>query len=222
MIKVLNLYCGIGGNRTHWTNCQVTAVEHNQTIASFYRTRFSGDTVVVGDAHEYLKDNYRRFDFIWSSVPCQSHSRARFWSSRNSDKVKPVFPDMKLYQEILLLQHYFDGDWIVENVVPYYDPLIEPTKKIGRHLFWSNRKLSGSFAGVDLDIKDGTRAEYESALGIELGDHKFNQRTDQILRNCVHPEVGRQVFDFIRGIASQPSQPSLFDMVSGKVVNSSS
>lgn len=208
-MKVLNLYAGLGGNRTHWQGCEVTAVEINDSIASFYSSRFPMDTVVVGDAHQYLVENYRMFDFIWASVPCQSHSRARFWSSRNSECVLPIYPDMKLYQEILFLQKYFDGDWVVENVVPFYQPLIEPTVKIGRHLFWSNRLSNCRIKGVDLDIKNGKRSEYEEALGIRLGNHEFGQRTDQLLRNCVHPDVGLAIFDHFKGFEIE-TQNGLF------------
>jgi hypothetical protein len=36
-LKVLNLYCGIGGNRKLWQNVDVTAVEYNEEIASIYK-----------------------------------------------------------------------------------------------------------------------------------------------------------------------------------------
>ncbi len=204
-MKVLNLYSGIGGNRTHWVDCHVTAVEINSTIAEFYRKRFPDDTVVVGDAHEYLRTEFERFDFIWSSVPCQSHSRARFWNG----KLKPVYPDMKLYEEIVFLKSFFKGDWLVENVTPYYDPLITATRKLGRHLVWSNRQLPMLLDLPELDVEGGKRSDWETSLGIELGDHKFDQRTDQILRNCVHPETGKQLFEYFQGIERE-TQATLF------------
>ena len=198
-MKVLNLYAGLGGNRKFWKDCEVTAVEINQTIASFYASEFPGDELIVGDAHEYLLKHFKDFDFIWSSVTCQTHSRARFWVAKSeSTNVEPVYPDMKLYQEILFLKKYFDGDWIVENVVPFYSPLVHWTRKIGRHCFWSNRNLGGSFNAPELNIHKGTRKEWERSLGIELNGHKFDIRTDQILRNCVHPELGRQLFDYFK------------------------
>ena len=66
-MKVLNLYSGIGGNRKLWENCEVTAVEYNERIASVYQRLYPKDKVIVGDAHEYLRTNYDKFDFIWSS-----------------------------------------------------------------------------------------------------------------------------------------------------------
>ena len=31
-VRVLNLYAGIGGNRKHWKNVEVTAIEYNDFI----------------------------------------------------------------------------------------------------------------------------------------------------------------------------------------------
>ena len=38
MIKVLNLYAGIGGNRKLWKDVEVTAVEINEEIAGVYKS----------------------------------------------------------------------------------------------------------------------------------------------------------------------------------------
>lgn len=130
-MKVLNLYAGIGGNRKLWPDtASVTAVEYSQDIADVYQAQYPADTVEVCDAHEYLLQNHQHFDFVWSSPPCQSHSKM-IRSGRNR---KPRYPDLRLYEEILLLQNDFDGKWVVENVVPYYTPLIAPERR-GRHLF---------------------------------------------------------------------------------------
>lgn len=196
-MKVLNLYCGLGGNRKHWdhvdTNIEVTAVELDESIAKFYADRYPNDMVIVGDAHQYLLDHYQEYGFIWGSTPCPTHSRARFWSSKPNDKVKPVYPDMKLYQEILFLTHYYSGKWVIENVVPYYNPLIRPTAKIGRHLFWSNFEIA-ALTFQDADIKNGNREEWQKLQGLDISGYKFNQRTDKILRNCVNPELGKHIF----------------------------
>lgn len=121
-MKILNLYSGIGGNRKLWGNEQeVDAVEYNSIIAKIYEDHFPNDNVFIEDAHEYLLDYYENYDFIWSSPPCPSHSKLRYMN-----KVK-MYPDMALYQEILFLKHFFKGKWVVENVIPYYEPLIKPT-----------------------------------------------------------------------------------------------
>ena len=123
-MKILNLYACLGGNRYKWNevkdDIEVTAVELDFELARLYQERFPNDKVIIADAHEYLLKHYKEYDFIWSSPPCPSHSRARFWNS----KAERVYPDLKLYEEIILLQTHFKGKYCVENVVPYYEPLI--------------------------------------------------------------------------------------------------
>ena len=71
-MKILNLYAGVGGNRKLWEDGhEITAVEHNSEIAEVYQDLYPSDKVVVADAHQYLLENYKDFDFIWSSPPCQ-------------------------------------------------------------------------------------------------------------------------------------------------------
>ena len=133
-MNILNLYAGIGGNRKRWQGHDVVAVEYNPAIAKVYKQQYPDDKVIIGDAHKVLLEEYQNFDFIWSSPPCQSHSRM----IRSGKNRSPRYPDLKLYEEILHLQHNFKGFWVVENVVPYYKPLVEPNNKVGRHLFWGN------------------------------------------------------------------------------------
>jgi len=133
-MKILNLYACLGGNRYKWndvkSDIKVTAVELDTELAKLYQERFPNDKVIVSDAHQYLLDHYKEFDFIWSSPPCPTHSRARYWKSSNYDTTTDaVYPDMKLYQEIIFLEHYFKGKYVVENVIPYYEPLI-PAKNV--------------------------------------------------------------------------------------------
>lgn len=136
-LRVLNLYAGIGGNRKLWDNVEVTAVENNPKIAAVYQDLYPNDTVIVGDAHQYLLDHYAEFDFIWSSPPCPTHSRARYGLGFHGHGFAAVYPDMRLYQEIILLKHHFKGQYCIENVQAYYKPLIEPLS-IGRHWYWVN------------------------------------------------------------------------------------
>src|SRR3990167_1492236 len=133
-MKLLNLYAGIGGNRKLWKvtiEDDVTAVEIDTDLAAVYKSLFPKDTVVVGDAHEYLLQHYTEYDFIWSSPPCPTHSKINF---SFKGRFNPKYPDMRLYQEIILLRHWFRGKWVVENVVSYYEPLIRPQRS-GRHYF---------------------------------------------------------------------------------------
>ena len=144
-MKVLNLYAGIGGNRKLWgDDIEVTAIEFNENIAKIYNELFPNDIVIVTDAHKYLEEHYKEYDFIWSSPPCPSHSCIRKIGcnpkKNGLPSHKPIYPDMKLYEEIIFLQGYVHDEktkWVIENVMPYYEPLIE-AKKLDRHLFWSN------------------------------------------------------------------------------------
>ena len=207
-MKILNLYAGIGGNRKLWGEHEITSVEYREDIANVYRHYFPNDELIIDDAHKYLLDHYKEFDFIWSSPPCQTHSRARLWGFRNSDKVEQKYPDMKLYQEILFLKHYFDGLWVVENVKPFYDPLIPPTAKLGRHLFWSNFYIPQTKI-KEADINRGNRDEWSKLHGFDLSDFKINSRKDQIYRNCVHPETGLHILNSAIGI-EEVKQLTLF------------
>ncbi len=192
-MKVLNLYSGLGGNRKLWEGVEVTAVELDPTVAKFYQDHFPDDIVIVGDAHQYLLDNHQAFDFIWSSVPCPTHSRARFWASKGG-RYDAVYPDMQLYQEVIFLDHFYEGKWVVENVNPYYKPLIQPTAKIGRHLFWASFPIA-AIGFEDADIQGGTRGDWQELHGFNIEGYQFNQRTDKILRNCVNPELGNHIFN---------------------------
>ncbi len=195
MLKVLNLYCGLGGNRKLWNNVEVTAVEYNEEIAKVYKHFFPNDNVIVGDAHEYLAKHWREFDVIWSSPPCQSHSKVRMMASKGGS-YDAVLPDMSLWSEIIFLQNFTKNTnikFVVENVKPYYNPLISPSVEIGRHLFWTN------FEVEPIDLKDGlTHNERGSSKKgfFDLTPFKLKHRKDQLLRNCVDPALGEYVLKF--------------------------
>jgi DNA (cytosine-5)-methyltransferase 1 len=201
-MKVLNLYSGIGGNRKLWKDVDVTAVEYNEEIAAIYKEYFPNDNVVVGDAHEYLLKHYKEFDFIWCSTPCQTHSRARFWGSvGDKGKIKPAYPDAKLWQEIIFLKHFAKGKYVVENVKPYYEPFLPPDAEIGRHLFWSNFTIrTHGIEFTDADINRGNISDYQELHGFDIKSRKINHRKDQILRNCVNPDLGLYILEQAQGI----------------------
>jgi len=193
-LRVLNLYSGIGGNRKLWTDCEVTAVELNPLIAKIYKDHFPQDEVIISDAHEYLLNNYYRFDFIWASPPCQTHSAMRQFLAVNNRSTLPIYPDMKLYQEIILLQ--FNAKkikWVVENVKPYYNPLIS-AKLIHRHLFWSNFDLIEKEFQTDNLRSKNKISELENHHGFDLSKYKLPNKR-QILRNCVSPDLGLHIFN---------------------------
>lgn len=185
-MKILNLYAWIGWNRKLWDWHDVTAVEYNPDIAKVYQDLYPNDTVVIWDAHQYLLDHYKEFDFIWSSPPCQSHSSFRHNICVRFRGTPPKYPDMRLYEEIVFLQHYASCKWVVENVKPYYTPLI-PWKLIQRHLFWSNFDIPDFEVKKD-NIRTAQIADLEKHHWFDLSKYKLSNKR-QILRNCVYPEV---------------------------------
>ena len=190
-IKILNLYSGIGGNRKLWNgDIEVTAIENQENIAKIYQDFFPNDKVIVTDAHQYLLEHYMEFDFIWSSPPCPSHSRLR---TMNPKQNKPIYPDMKLYEEIIFLKKWFKGKFVVENVKPYYKPLIE-CQEIQRHCFWANFDIAPIQIPHNEDVRESVIKTKEKALGICLDGYKGIEKC-KILRNCVKPELGKHIFD---------------------------
>ena len=203
--KILNLYACLGGNRYKWdevADIEVTAVEWDQELAKLYQERFPNDTVIVADAHQYLLDHYKEFDFIWSSPPCPSHSKAAFGSRKsNKSNHKPIYPDFKLYEEIVFLDNYFDGKYVVENVIPYYEPLI-PAKKRGRHLYWTNFNLPNILScrkSVSMEDKNEVM-QWCVFHDYDFRKYKGNQRTDKIARNLVDYEAGKTILETALGI----------------------
>lgn len=193
-MKILNLYAGIGGNRKLWGNKHdITAVEFDPNIAKIYQDNFPNDKVVIGDAHKYLLNNFQDYDFIWASPPCPTHSRARFWGW---SKKRPVLPDMTLYAIIIFFQNHFDGPWVVENVTPYYEPLIPSSRKIGRHLFWSNFYIPP--------------LKHESS---DIRKLSGTSEKDKWKRNAVDPEIGLHILNAAQGVytKSNDKQIGLFD-----------
>ena len=197
-MKILNLYACLGGNRYKWNevkdDIEVTAVELDEELARLYQERFPNDKVIVADAHQYLLDHYKEYDFIWSSPPCPTHSRVRV-SQKNRKTFIVKYPDMKLYQEVLLLQHFYKGKYCVENVIPYYDCLI-PGKQRGRHIYWTNFNLPNILTNRKIQMCHG---KDEMKRLIKFHDYDFNkykgsQSKRKISRNLVDYEAGKTIF----------------------------
>ena len=172
---------------------EVTAVELDPELARLYQERFPNDKVIVADAHQYLLDHYKEFDFIWSSPPCPTHSRMRKTNTGEGErKSKATYPDMKLYQEILLLGHFFKG----------------------KYLYWTNFNLPTDLGDRKADnFIHAKRSSLEEFHKINLSTYKGEQRTDKIARNLVDYEAGKTIFDTARGIINKKDtkQTSIFD-----------
>ena len=195
-MKILNLYAGIGGNRKLWGNDhEITAVELDPKIAKIYKDLYPNDKVIITDAHQYLLDHMLEFDFIWSSPPCPTHSTMRnLWN--NKDEYPKKYPNMMLYEEIILLKHFFKrGKWVVENVISYYDPLIKPTKS-ENHYFWSNFNIP-KLPKINRHIRRGSLEKIKSQMnffGFDFDISKYKTNfLNTILNNCVTPELGVKI-----------------------------
>lgn len=191
-MRILNLYSGLGGNRELWGNANVVSVELDKDIADVYSQLYPKDTVVVGDANEYLEKHYAEFDFIWSSPPCPTHGQYRHNVGVIGKGFAPMIPDMtQLYGQIVFLQTYFKGKWLVENVKPYYEPLIKPTFELQRHLFWSNFEVPfEQFANSEIRTKN----KISDFVGYEIVSASSIKNKRQALRNKVSAELGLHIY----------------------------
>ena len=216
-MKILNLYACLGGNRYKWNevkdDIEVTAVELDPECARLYQERFPNDKVIVADAHQYLLDHYKEYDFIWSSPPCPTHSRLQISNKTKSKKLK--YPDMKLYEEIIFLDNFYNGKYCVENVIPFYEPLI-PAKKRGRHLYWTNFNLPNIL--TNKKNPDFTRLKKKHIeVMSKYHDYDFNkyngkQSKAKMSNNLVYFEDGKIIFETMLGIVKKENinQTELF------------
>ncbi len=217
-MKILNLYACLGGNRYKWNevseDIEVTAVELDPEAARLYQERFPNDTVIIADAHQYLLEHYKEFDFIWSSPPCPSHSKFNF-SMKNNWNLK--YPDMSLYQEIIFLKTWFNGKFCIENVIPYYEPLI-PAQQRGRHLYWTNFVLPNNInERKNPDLSRGKSKDIIERLSIyhdyDFTKYKGTQDNRKMARNLVDYEAGKTILETALNIYRKTDikQTSIFD-----------
>lgn len=197
IMKVLNLYSGIGGNRLFWGDeDEITAVEIDKEIAMEYKKRFPQDRIIIGDAHRYLLENYMNYDIIWSSPPCPTHSDIRRVGVHRG-LFNAVYPDMTLYQEIILLKNFFKGQFIVENVKPYYKPLIPPNFIATRHIFWINFFVPTFRKSLKRGISHDKITTASIVFGFNIRTTKIKNK-QKVLRNLVNPELGKFLFDYAK------------------------
>jgi DNA (cytosine-5)-methyltransferase 1 len=220
-MKILNLYACLGGNRYKWDDVakeagieiEVTAVELDQEAARLYQERFPNDIVIVADAHQYLLDHYKEFDFIWSSPPCPTHSKARYWGF-GKNGLKPEYPDMKLYEEIIFLKYHFFGKWVVENVNPYYEPMFNPVIR-ERHTYWANFYIPHNISNRnDTALVQASRLKDLCDFhDYDFKKYKGEQRILKMARNLVDYEAGKTILETALNIVkkSNTNQTSIFD-----------
>ena len=105
----------------------------------------------------------------------------------------------KLYEEIIFLQTWFKGSYVVENVRSYYQPLIKP-QEIQSHYFWSNFNIpdTGRVREKVRNDKGQTLAVKMKQQGFEIKNfynYKGDKRT--LLNNCVESELGLHILNQI-------------------------
>ena len=217
--KILNLYACLGGNRYKWDevadNLEITAVELDPELARMYSDRFPNDKVIVADAHQYLLDHFKEFDFIWASPPCPTHSVTNhFLNAQGIIR----YPDMKLYEEIIFLKTFFKGKYCIENVTPYYEPLI-PAKKRGRHLYWTNFNIPNILSNREAPPITANKARKKTQHldlckfhDINLKGYNGGQDSGKVARNLVDYEAGKTILATALGIVRKenPNQTELF------------
>jgi len=117
---------------------------------------------------------------------------------------------MKLYEEVLLLQHFHKGGFVVENVIPYYEPLIAAHRR-GRHLYWTNFNLPMDIG--ERECKNFIKANVSDLSKFHDYDftkYKGEQRMDKMARNLVDYEVGKTILEAFLGLElSNITQPDL-------------
>ena len=120
---------------------------------------------------------------------------------------------MALYQEIILLQKFYNGKYVVENVNPYYEPLIEAQKR-GRHLYWSNIKLPNILSNRhDVAVERG-KDELKNLCAFHdynFRQYKGEQPINKVARNLVDYEAGKTILETALNVAPKKAIHSLFD-----------
>lgn len=210
-MRILNLFAGLGGNRTLWSRAhEVTAIEIDEIIAKIYRERFPHDVLWVTDVFDFLlKFDINLYDFIWASPPCQTHSQMQKFN-----KGKIPIPEMQeIYGLKVWLDWNFKGKYVIENVQPYYKTPINPTARIDRHCFWANfhiksRRFREKRSGHGrLEYSHIMRDNKEKLITIamleDVKEHVLSlpERFHvQIIRNCVDPRIGKYILDQLTNI----------------------
>lgn len=211
-MKVLNLYAGIGGNAKLWretanyydTEIHITHVEINSELCKELKIIFPDDEVLNIDAHDYLlwlaeNDKLNDYDIIWTSPPCQTHSRMNRINSKRFHKSSYIDPSY--IQQIILLKYNFNGCYFVENVFAYYGILFDGVQ-IGRHVIWSNIDINdlGYNISNKKNLFDLSMEELQYEYGIKLSKNIYLNYPDshcpkQVYRNAVHPQLGALLLD---------------------------
>lgn len=193
MVKILNLFAGIGGNRKAWSNHEIISVEINQDLARVYHQFYPEDLIIVDDVYKFLKRNeLNKFDFIWASPPCTTHTCMTGANKRLVPDVTGIY-GLKLYFDSV-----YQNAYVIENTQPWYQPLIQPSVKLDRHYFWSNFFIPcGNFAPRRekkyTSLTNPELLKFHNIPNFRLYDKTL--RKEVILRNCCHYSIGEHILE---------------------------
>ena len=125
------------------------------------------------------------------------------------------YPDMRLYEEIILLQAFYNGKWTVENVIPFYEPLI-PAKKRGRNLYWTNFALPNVLSKrhppsmtTHGDRPANNWKAFADFHEVDVSKYKGKQSKGKMARNLVDYEAGKTIFETACGIIRKQDERQL-------------
>ena len=186
-MKILDLFAGPGGTAKGFhsvkSGLQYFAVENDLDTLNLHKENNPSSICIFGDAYQWL-DRLEKYDFVWISPPCTTHSRAMLYHKNKSSWKEP---DNRLW-DIINLVLKLKTAAVVENVVPWYKPKIKPTCKISRHLFWSNfRIIPFKISEPSKKHKYMYRKDWE-----QYHNMIFNNRKQA--RNCLKSEIAAEIF----------------------------
>ena len=118
---------------------------------------------------------------------------------------------MKLYQEIVFLDTFFKGKYCVENVIPYYEPLINGQQR-GRHIYWCNFKLPANInerKNPDISRTRNLVTELSKYHDYDFTKYKGEQSVQKMARNLVDYEAGLTIFKTAFNIITHKQQNQL-------------
>jgi len=202
MIRILDLFCGVGGVARGFQNFlldngiefEYYAIDIDKRVLKAHKLLNPYSKTICRDAWSIDDKEFKEFDLIWASPPCETHSKSRFLNIN----AKPTKPDMRLYNLIERLWS-LNMPFIVENVEPYYRPPIKPIVKVGRHVLWSNLCIKPFKLNLQnfMDVKDDIHKlikyhEIPFELSIKLLKI-LKKKTRDALRDMVHWRIAYNI-----------------------------
>lgn len=111
--RILDLFCGGGGASLGYEQAGLEVVGVDLNKQKNYRGEF-----IQSDAIEFLLENYKNFDFVHASPPCQKYSKSAMQWRKNGKE----YPDLIEPTRAALIST--GKPYIIENVTNA--PLINP------------------------------------------------------------------------------------------------